>query len=290
MTPLRGDVRSCHSSCGSLVFMVDQSPPPPWQPAPTQQGWRGWSRNKKLAVGGGVTLLVLLVIGALAGPRRDAPGPTATPLVAVTASPFQSSTTAPTVTATVASPASPGVVYTIDIEAEAVGRAAVRLIGTTNLPDGSVISLSGTRAHHDRGEGDIRGAPAARDDVTVTAGAFSGTLALDESVLLIFVGTTPVDDVIDIIDRDLTVCAEFQTGTDIDGLQRQPESVVAIVGPNGEAVAGSPQAILFGSATDHPSHWLEAVIDVPIESPVLAELTQKQGEAPEQVEMDGFCL
>lgn len=267
------------------------TPPPAWQPQPTRTGWRGWSRNKKLVVGGGVTLLVLLVLGALAGPRQGTPGPSGTPVAAVTASPRTSLTPVTSPTGTAVSSATPGVVYTIEVEGEAVGRAAVRVAGTTNLPDGSVISLSGSRAHHDRGEDDIRGASAARDDVTVTAGAFSGTLALDESDLLIFVGTTPVDDVIDIIDRDLTLCAEFQTGTDITSdLPRQPESVVAIVGPNGEAIAGSPQATVFGSATDHPSYWLEAIIDVPIESPVLAELTQKQGEAPEQVEMDGFCV
>lgn len=179
--------------------------------------------------------------------------------------------------------------YSIEFEAAGQG-ASVSLTGTTNLPDGAIISIGAARAHHLAGEDDIRAVGAGDQDAIVQGGAFSATLALDESDLLIAVGTQDFEDQVDQLDRHLTVCAEFQTGVDLDGVPRQPENVAGVVGTFGEALATSPQLNVFGSATDHPSNWLEAKIDVLHVSRMLDELTVKQGFEPEQVELDGFCI
>lgn len=206
-----------------------------------------------------------------------------------TSSPAPSlTTTVPTQTA--ASTLSSTTVYTIEVRGEPNGNG-VSVTGTTNLPEGAVVTLSASRAFRNMGEEDIRAVSADRYDVTVAAGTFAGLLALDESDLLVFVGTGPADDTIDTIDRDVTVCAQFQTGTDLlDGIPRQPESIVAVVGPNGEAVATSPQVYVFGSATANPAYWLEARIDVTLASAELDALTAKQNSAPDEVDLDGFCL
>lgn len=259
--------------------MTDQQstpPPPAWQPpAPLpKRGWRGWSRRQKLVVGG-VVVVGLIALGNSAEPRQ--PEPAASPTIAPT---IAAGTTSPT----------PGAIYSLQIEGRVSDRASVSVTGTTNLPDQAVIELSASRAMHNAGEDDIRAVSAAHEPVTVGGGQFSGTLTLDESALLIFVGTGPGEDTIDTIDSDLTVCAQFQTGTSLGGEQIQPPSVIAIVGPYGEALATSPQVYVFGSATDNPSNWLEVMIDVPLKSPVLDELTTRQGSEPKEQPMEGFCL
>lgn len=179
--------------------------------------------------------------------------------------------------------------YAIAIEAEPNSNG-VSLTGTTNLPDGAVITLSASRAFRNRGEGDIRAISADHYDVTVTAGAFTGLLALDESDLLVLVGTGPGESIIDQIDSGVTVCADFETGTGFDGTPRQPPSVVALIGANGEAIATSPQVYIFGSATSNPAYWLEVKVDVPLVSGQIDGLTAQQGSTPDEAQLDGFCF
>ncbi|CAN5617864.1 hypothetical protein BH23CHL6_BH23CHL6_08360 [soil metagenome] len=71
----------------------------------------------------------------------------------------------------------------------------------------------------------------------------------------------------------MTVCAEFRTGTDRSGEQRQPDrSVVEVVGRYGEALKGSRQANVFGSATANPAIWLETKTTVELESHVVNDI------------------
>lgn len=153
------------------------------------------------------------------------------------------------------------------------------------------MSVIASRAFHNKGETDIRSIHVGNVDAIVAGGQFSGTFPIDERDLLAFVGKGPGDDQIDKVDRDLTVCAEFQTGSDIvNGTPRQPPSVSAIVGPNGEALAGSPQVYVFGSATKTPANWLQVMSDLALHSLKFDQLTAQQGFAADEVALDGFCL
>lgn len=180
------------------------------------------------------------------------------------------------------------VTYTLDLNASPAGDARIDVIGTTNLPDGALLRVSASRANRWQGEDDIRAASLADNSVTVTNGQFSTSLQLDESDLLVLVGDI---DVLDVLSDSVTVCAEFQTGEDFDGQQRQPEpSVVAAVGPFGEGLANSPLVKVFGSATANPSNWLEVETSVGLEPPLVDEITALQARAPTVGTLRGFCL
>ena len=47
---------------------------------------------------------------------------------------------------------------------------------------------------------------------------------------------------------------------------------------------------VFGSATANRSNWLEVVLDAPLTTTVLDELTIAQGGEPAQEQMEGFCI
>lgn len=70
----------------SYVSTGTGTPQVPTAP-PRAAGWRGWSRNKKLAAAGGAFLAVLIVLGAISGPRRPptASAPTSTPTIGAAA-------------------------------------------------------------------------------------------------------------------------------------------------------------------------------------------------------------
>jgi hypothetical protein len=257
--------------------------------AGTPQPKPGWSRRRKIVVGTIGVLIALGAIGSLADPKKGTPAPSGSPSQAATVPSAAASAAETSASADVASTPGP-VVYTLSVTGTPQGSSGLGIAGQTNLPDGAVIETLASRAFHNQGEDDIRSTNVGQQTVTVTGGHFQATLALDESNLLLNVGTGAGEDVIDQVDRDLTVCAQFQTGLDIDGKPRQPPSVIEIVGANGEALATSPMMTVFGSATDHPSNWLEAPNDVGLASPLLDDIAKRQGSAPKQVTLDGFCV
>lgn len=243
----------------------------------------GWSTRRKIVVG---TIPAFLILGAIGSLARD-PAGTATQSGPPTQSASLPSTPASTNST---SPNGVPVVYTLSMIGTAQGSSSLAIAGETKLPDGAVIEILASRAFHYRSEDNIRATNAGEQMVTVSSGRFQATLTLDESNLLVLVGTGPGEDQIDQLDKDLTACAQFQTGLDLDGQPRQPASVARIVGDNGEALATSPLVTVFGSATAHPSNWLELVSGVALVSPLFGEITTRQGFAPEQVALDGFCV
>lgn len=255
-------------------------PPMTGTPQPEPAPRTGWSTRRKIVVSAIAVLIALGAIGSLAGgPNGGDTAPSGSPTQADAASNTPAATSE-----------SPTVAFTLSVTATPQGSSDLGVAGETNLPDGAVIEIRGSRAFHNKGEDDIRSTNVGEQTATVTGGRFEATLSLDESNLLVNVGTGAGEDVIDQIDRDLTVCAQFQTGLDLDGQPRQPSSVSDIVGANGEALATSPQMTVFGSATDHPANWLEVLKDVGLPSPLLDDITGRQGSAPEQVALDGFCV
>lgn len=239
------------------------------------------------------TIGVLIAFGALGSVAGDPNKGTATasrsPTQAASTPSQPASTAESSASVEVSSPAGP-IVYTLSMAGTPQGSSGLKVTGVTNLPDGAVIEVLGSRAFHNKGEDDIRSTNAGEQTATVTAGRFEATLALDESNLLLNVGTGAGEDVIDQVDRDLTVCAQFQTGLDTNDQPRQPPAVIEVVGANGEALATSPNVTVFGSATDHPANWLEVQNDLGLPSPLLDDITGRQGSAPKQASLDGFCV
>lgn len=242
-------------------------------------GWiqRADMRAKRLAVIGGFIILVgaiggLLVAISLVGRDESSPAP---------------HEARPEEEAEEQDLAAPGEPYRLSIEATASGEGSVDVVGVTNLPDGALIHAFASRSFRNEGEPDIRGVNLAGEDVLVLGGEFSTTLALDESLLLVLVPP----DVIETVSERVTVCAEFRTGEDLDGQQRQPDqSVVEAVGPFGERLASSPNVKVFGSATENPSNWLEVQTSVRLESPLLGEIAALQGRPPGSAPLEDFCL
>ena len=241
-----------------------------------------------------IALLLLsgvLLTAAACGDDEAATDETPTPTQAVEATDTQAP---PEPTDTQAPPEptdtpAPSVTYTMDFSVSAAGGARIDVSGTANLPDGALIRVSASRAFRNQGEADVRVVGIAQNDVTVTGGEFSTSLRLDESDLLAVVAGG--FDMIEIVSQGVTVCAEFATGEDFDGRQRQPNpSVVEAVGPFGERLADSPQLMVFGSATANPSNWLEVETSVGMEPPLLEEISALQGQAPTVGVLEGFCF
>jgi len=191
--------------------------------------------------------------------------------------------------------AAPNVPYTIELHATREAAQLIRAEGRTKLPDGAVLSLSASRAFRYAHEHDVRAVHAAGDTVTVSGGAFSAVLKLDEGTLVVGLDVDKDDPAIGpiaTIDNAVTVCAEFRTGKDL--LEDKPEqpsaSVRDAVGESGERLEGSPQVTVFGSATPTPSNALEIERRLAMKSPVLDRIIRVQGKRPVSTRLAGFCL
>lgn len=178
--------------------------------------------------------------------------------------------------------------FEINIQADTEGSSAINVKGETNLPDGAIITVSASRSMLEDNETEVRAANLANQEATVQGGTFSTTLALDESDVMVGVGTFEIEQ----LSNEVTVCAEFRTGEEaFSGEQYQSDqSVVDAVGPYGENLEGSPGVEVFGELTDTPSNWLVAETSVALESPLLIEIADAQGLAPDSVSLEGFCV
>jgi len=202
-------------------------------------------------------------------------------------------TTTTTTTTTSAAPTR----YVITMKVAPAGSNRIAVTGQTNLPDGAVINISAGQAFRFRREQDIRASLVTPSrTVTVTDGAFSTSLGpLDFGDITVGlergVGDMTYGPVV-VVDNAVTVCAQFQTGDDFDGNNRQPDSAVReTIGPNGEALENSPQKDVFGSATPNPSNWLELVRRVSVGVPkAAAAIAAAQGQRPTPTRLKGFCL
>ena len=181
----------------------------------------------------------------------------------------------------------PGEPYRIEFEAQATN-AQVTVVGTTNLPEGAELIASGSRAQISAGESDVRAVSVGSAASTVTAGEFSMTFPVDLGVLLLL---DPEFDTVAQLDDNLTVCVEFRTGTDFDGVPRQSDPVSAVVGTYGEGLEGSAQASVFGSLTENPSNWLEALaeVEVPNDDTLDQVNTTQTWAVAELAGLEGFC-
>jgi hypothetical protein len=227
------------------------------------------------------SLLILTGCGSTAGSPTVTPGTSAASTVAPSPVDGPEATRA----ATLVPPSTP---FSIEVETTAKGRDGIRVTGTTNLPDGSILGVTASRALRNEGETDVRESPAGDGEVTVKDGAFALSLTLDETTLPIGVDEQfPIAVVSPLVD----VCVTFATGVDNEGVPHQTDAgVLEAVGPNGERLVNSDQAQVFGSLTDHPAHWLEVPTSVRQRVQVLDQIVSQQGFEPDVEPLEGFCL
>jgi hypothetical protein len=182
--------------------------------------------------------------------------------------------------------------YSIEIGATIDSAGTVELLGSANLPDGSIITTSTSRVFLEDGATDTQAAHSGGGQAVVRNGRFSAHIATDEKNLLIGINTSdPLNRAtIAEVSNALTVCAEFATGRNLKGRQNQPDPKVRrAVGASGEQLSGSPNATVFGSLTKHPATYLAVQTSVPFASPLLDRLSQLQGKPVVTLPLAGFC-
>jgi hypothetical protein len=167
--------------------------------------------------------------------------------------------------------------------------------GTTNLPEGAVLSIYASQAFRFEREHEIRASRIATSSAVVKRGKFDVSLGpLDYGDLIVGLepGTGDLEyGAIAVIDNAVTVCTEFQTGEDYNGDPYQQDDVMGAVGSSGEMLKNSPQVEEFGSLTPTPSYWLRALSSVRSgASALLSAVDAAQGSSPQQRRLHGFCV
>lgn len=186
--------------------------------------------------------------------------------------------------------------FHLTISASLVG-GQIRVTGTTNLPDGSRVTIGAWRAFkqtHDAVRVANFGRKLADEDTAVVhTGRFHGALPAVEKILPTVAIPGDPGGPIAKVDSDATVCAQFTTGRDVvsNGPWAQPDPAVrAEVGSFGKYLHESPHVQVFGSLTKYPSLYIEAVRRLPVPAgSVAAAVRQKQSMAPAVSPLPGFC-
>ena len=187
---------------------------------------------------------------------------------------------------------SPDVPFEITPEAEGQGNQ-INVSGATNLPDGTQVTLTASRAFRGVGRTVVQAANVGRGLTTVSDGSFAAVLSLGLGPY--FSASTNPQAIYKYLDNDVTVCAEVQTGTSYEGDPRQPSADIrAVLGVHGEALTTSPQAMSFGSSTPTPSTWLEVEMTVALSPDETGHLESvNEAQSPTQAklgDLQGHCV
>ena len=266
--------------------------------------------RKKLLRGSGVALVLLVIIGAIVGsPNKKhraasatnanaakAPATTSTPQPATTPGP-RTQAAAPR-----AAPPKPPKLkpyvrpasFYIDVTASVAGQH-IQVGGTTNLPDGTVLTINAQRSFeqtHDAERIDFLGSNGpTQANVPVHAGHFSGQLSALEPNLAATMQGDPGGPVAT-LDPDADVCVILYTARDdaTNGPWRQPPQVRADLGTYGNFLRGSPHVGTFGSLTRHPSLDILATTQVPLDPSALVQaLAAEQTLTPQVAALPNIC-
>lgn len=265
--------------------------------------------KKKLAFGSAVALVLLVIIGAIAGsPSKKHHIATTTnasaatpPTTASTSQPASTSAPSTQATTTTAAPPKPKLEpyrrpasFYIDVTASVAGEH-IQVGGTTNLPDDTILTLSAERGFeqtHDAERVDFLGLNGpTQADVPVHAGHFSGELSAQEHALSAIMQGDPGGPVAT-VDPDADVCEVLYTGRDeaVNGPWRQPSQVRADLGTYGRFLRGSPGVGTFGSLTKHPSLYILATTRVPLDpSALVSALAAQQTLTPQVAALPNLC-
>jgi hypothetical protein len=174
--------------------------------------------------------------------------------------------------------------FHLTISASLVG-GQIRVSGTTNLPDGSRVTIGAWRAfkqtHYAVRVSNFGRELADEDTAVVLRGRFNGAVPAVEKILPTVAIPGDPGGPIAKVDSDATVCAQFMTGRDLvsNGPWAQPDPAVrAEVGSFGKYLHGSPHVQVFGSLTKYPSLYIDAVRRLPV-----PRWLRRGGDRPEAV-------
>jgi len=154
----------------------------------------------------------------------------------------------------------PAVTYILSANAKTIGASEVGVSGETNLPEGSVLEITGVRLFTFEGEKSERYSypEGGYATLSVKNGKYQGSIKLDDKKFLDFWinSSEPVR-----LSPDINISVVFTPK------ENQTDEILKIVGTNGEHFANSPNKEVIGSATDHPYNTLEVEMEIPLSFP-----------------------
>lgn len=156
-------------------------------------------------------------------------------------------------------------IYELKAEANATSKDTVEVKGTSNLPDGSIVSVVINRISIWQGEDEERFFRAGFANVTVKDKKFSTSITVDDKKFLEFEKVS--GEFIKELNENVEVVFNFDPSSEL-----QPKSVVEIIGAKGEKLENSPQKDVFGSLTSNPINQLEVEIRTKLPFPYTKEL------------------
>ena len=160
----------------------------------------------------------------------------------------------------------------------------VSVNGTSNLPDGTIVTVQLSRNVTFEGE-DARSFHAGGEGVPVRAGKFRADIDLDERLMTSSVIDQSSFGPLETISDTVSVCAQVRPNKENE--THQPEHVQQALGDNGANLASSPQTKKFGGG-----YWLEVISSADLPSPSLGAIEAELGEVKTVTDSakDLFCV
>ena len=181
---------------------------------------------------------------------------------------------------------SPAAPFTLALTASA-GGDKVTVHGTTNLPDGTLVTVLLARNVRFKGE-DPRAFHAGGDGVSVKGGKFESDIQLKEDLLRTTVTLPPGQTgfgPLESISNTLSVCAQVRPNDESE--KPQPKGVQEALGNKGANLKSSPEATKFGDG-----YRLETLTSLELPTPSLAAIEGELGKVKTVVDAteDLFCV
>lgn len=154
--------------------------------------------------------------------------------------------------------ANENIVYTLSAEGKSVSKDRIEISGTTNLPDGSLLDIGVDRISISVGKDEEEFFSVGADYSTVKNGNYKIELTTNDKKFLDFEKAS--DDQIKKLYDEVEISVLFDPSS-----KKQPQSVVGIVGQNGEKLESSPNKKVFGSLTSNPVN--ELIVKNRVKSP-----------------------
>jgi len=156
-------------------------------------------------------------------------------------------------------------IYELKVEASATNSDMIEVKGTSNLPDGSIISVIINRISIWQGENEERFFRIGFANLKVQNKKFSAAIPVDDKKFLEFEKIS--GEFIKELNENVEVVVNFDPSSEL-----QSKDVVEVIGKKGEKLEGSPQKSIFGSLTDNPVNQLEVKLRTNLIFPYKSEL------------------